>query len=84
MKGSKGTTQNKCKYCGTLHEPQRYPVNGKTCEGCGRANHFEWVCRSASRRVMRHTVRKKHREVHNLHQEVKEIEVSTYEFDVVR
>lgn len=40
----------KCIYCGTLHEKQKEkcPAFGKTCHKCGKENHFEKVCRSAT------------------------------------
>ena len=37
-----------------------------------------------SRRVVRDVVKERHSEVHNTHQDVEEIEVSSEEFDAVR
>ena len=76
--------QNKCKYNGTIIEPQRCPAYGKGCTGCGRANFFEWMNRNASERVMRDTVRETQREVHYMCSGAEETEVSTEEFDMVR
>nr|XP_008111816.1 PREDICTED: uncharacterized protein LOC103279281 isoform X1 [Anolis carolinensis] len=38
--------QNKCGYCGTAHEPRRCPAFGKTCNKCGKKNHYARLCRS--------------------------------------
>ena len=46
--------------------------------------HFEWVCRSMNGRVMKDSVRKKHRDVHEMCQDTEDKELSTEEFDVVR
>ena len=40
--GKEGT----CRYCGNIHPPQRCPVYGKMCGGCGMENHFSAVCRA--------------------------------------
>ena len=37
---------DKCRYCGTEHPPQQYPVWRKKCGECGKDNHFKVVCRS--------------------------------------
>ena len=40
---------NKCKYCGTMHLPQQYPVYGKNCGECSKDNHLKVVYRSSWR-----------------------------------
>ena len=45
------TAQTKsCRYCGRQHQADRKacPAVGKTCQSCGKSNHFAAVCRSKS------------------------------------
>ena len=35
-----------CRYCGTSHKPRMCPAYGKTCQLCGKWNHFAKVCKS--------------------------------------
>ena len=35
-----------CRYCGTSHKPRMCPAYGKTCNLCGKRNHFSKVCKS--------------------------------------
>jgi hypothetical protein len=37
---------NNCRYCGSGHQAGSCPAYGKTCNTCGRRNHFSTVCRS--------------------------------------
>ena len=71
-------------YGGTLHETKRCQAYGKSCAVCGRADHFELVCKSASRRLMKHVVSEKLINVHDMHQDSEEIEMSSQEFDMLR
>lgn len=41
--GSK--TKKTCGYCGTSHQPRKCPAYSKTCDKCGKRNHFAIVCR---------------------------------------
>ena len=38
-----------CKFCGKSHDKGQCPAYGKICNNCGRKNHFESKCQSASR-----------------------------------
>ena len=38
-----------CKYCGKMHSKRNCPAYGKTCQKCGRDNHFKSVCRSTDK-----------------------------------
>ncbi|XP_062586506.1 uncharacterized protein LOC134257838 [Saccostrea cucullata] len=47
------TDNNKfCKYCAKVHEPkkEKCAAYGKTCRLCHKMNHFETVCRSATKK----------------------------------
>jgi len=33
-----------CRYCGSAHPPRSCPAYGKTCNNCGRQNHFSKAC----------------------------------------
>jgi transposase InsO family protein len=35
-----------CAYCGYSHPPRKCPAWGKTCDNCGKTNHFKSVCKS--------------------------------------
>jgi len=41
----------KCKFCGYSHTTGKCPAFGKTCGNCGKKNHFQAVCRSATKKV---------------------------------
>ncbi|KAK2159550.1 hypothetical protein LSH36_151g07073 [Paralvinella palmiformis] len=45
----------KCKYCGTAHifEKKSCPAYGKTCDKCGKPNHFMSQCMSRSENGIR-------------------------------
>ena len=38
-----------CRFCGKSHDKGQCPAYGKICNICGRKNHFESKCQSASR-----------------------------------
>ena len=40
-----------CKYCGGSHAIRKCPAFGKTCNKCGKRNHFAGICRSRSGNV---------------------------------
>lgn len=48
FKGSRGDGQQikDCQYCGLTHAKGFCPAFGRKCNGCGKMNHFEKVCRS--------------------------------------
>ena len=49
-KGFKSETDyTDCKFCGKAHDKGQCPAYGKICNNCGRKNHFESKCQSASR-----------------------------------
>ena len=43
---SQRSQQNMCKYCRSIHPPQKWPLNGKRCKRCGKLVHFRAVYRS--------------------------------------
>ena len=43
------TDYTDCKFCGKSHHKGKCPAYGKVCNNCGRKNHFESKCQSASR-----------------------------------
>ena len=43
------TDYSDCKFCGKSHDKGQCPAYGKVCNNCGRKNHFESKCQSASR-----------------------------------
>ena len=43
------TDYTDCKFCGKAHDKGQCPAYGKVCNNCGRKNHFESKCQSASR-----------------------------------
>ena len=47
--------QNRCNHCGGSwpHHSHPYPTKGKSCNACGKANHFALVCRSSKRSFSR-------------------------------
>ncbi|XP_061887621.1 uncharacterized protein K02A2.6-like isoform X2 [Entelurus aequoreus] len=45
----------KCGKCGGSHKPKYCPAYGKTCNNCGRSNHYAKCCKAASRKKV-HTV----------------------------
>ncbi|XP_067687858.1 uncharacterized protein [Haliotis asinina] len=45
--GSRSIEQSDtCGYCGFTHAPRKCPASGKSCDKCGKQNHFARVCRS--------------------------------------
>ena len=49
-KGFKAHTDySDCKFCGKSHDKGQCPAYNKVCNKCGRKNHFESKCQSASR-----------------------------------
>ena len=83
-KGSREMSHNKCKCCGTTHKLKWCPVSAKNYTGYSRTNHFEWLCRSMSKRLTRNAVREKHWDVYNMCKDAEETEVSTEELHVIR
>ena len=54
--GRERTANNKgCGNCGRSHDPGNCVARGKTCNECGRLNHFAVVCRSKQRRESKYT-----------------------------
>ncbi|CAC5408069.1 unnamed protein product [Mytilus coruscus] len=56
-KSSYAQTSSACKYCGRKHEfnKAKCPAFGKECRKCGKANHFESMCKSEQKsRQRRH------------------------------
>ena len=52
-KGDKGDTDEStkaCGNCGRIHDPNNCFARGKTCDNCGKRNHFAALCRSGKRR----------------------------------
>ena len=43
------TDYTDCKFCGKSHDKGKYPAYGKVRNNCGRKNHFESKCQSASK-----------------------------------
>ena len=41
---SQRSRQYKCKKCGRRHGPRSCPAYGKTCDACGKPNHFSPMC----------------------------------------
>ena len=37
---------HQCRFCGRVHKARECPAYGKTCQRCGRRNHFAAVCRN--------------------------------------
>ena len=43
------TSAKECGNCGRKHEPEKCRARGKTCNECGKRNHFAAMCRSRKR-----------------------------------
>ena len=76
-------TQNKCMYCSNNHKPYRCVHYGKKCARCGKANHFEWMYRSQSCKLLRDGNLEKCPAIHDRHQDTEKTELATCEFDAV-
>ncbi|CAC5402396.1 unnamed protein product [Mytilus coruscus] len=69
-KPSYAQTSSACKYCGRKHEfnKAKFPAFGKECRKCGKANHFESMCKSEQKSRQRrhpgHRVRAIHSNTH--------------------
>lgn len=50
------TTDFKCNKCGNNHQPKSCPAYGKSCNNCGRANHFSKCCKATPNRRKVHAV----------------------------
>ncbi len=57
---------NDCKWCGKSHHRGKCLAYGKTCEQCGKANHFKRVCKSVPRST-RNVSNRRPDEVHHGH-----------------
>ena len=68
--------QSNCRYYSNVPEPYRCPAYGKDCVKCDRANHFNQVCRSQSRKVWRDSRREKYWVDHSTCQDAEEMEVA--------
>ena len=42
-----------CRYCRSIHPPQRCPAYGKMCDKCGRMKHTSAVCRGPRQTVQK-------------------------------
>ena len=40
------TQRTTCRYCGGRHPPRQCPAYNRTCNNCGKSNHFASVCQS--------------------------------------
>ena len=49
-KGDTDESTKACGNCGRIHDPNNCFARGKTCDNCGRRNHFAALCRSGKRR----------------------------------
>ena len=46
-------SQEKCKYCGRIHEPRQCPAYNSTCHECGKKNHYAKMCRNKIKNINR-------------------------------
>lgn len=45
----KDQKEKSCGKCGSSHKPKSCPAFGKSCNNCGRSNHYARCCKSASK-----------------------------------